>query len=168
MRLGWLYISLCGRLSPKPFADGFWRLASIDIMVHSLASNFVGHWSEHWAFLLYEVAAAWPLFALTAKRLQDNGRSLSLATLAAVALPVADAIVLACDYGMLHSRLPAALIFCIWTWLMWRIYSLPRYSGINRFGPPQGDLSGAESSFQNQSQDESIEASKAIATGPTN
>jgi len=107
-------------------------------MVHSLASNFVGHWSEHWAFLLYEVAAAWPLFALTAKRLEDNGRSLSLATLAAVALPVADAIVLACDYGMLHSRFPAALIFCIWTWLMWRIYRLPRYSGYQSVRAPTG------------------------------
>jgi uncharacterized membrane protein YhaH (DUF805 family) len=92
------------------------------------------HYWTPLAIFAYEVAAMWPLFAITAKRLHDNGRSLTLAMLAAVALPFADAATLASDYGALDtapvaiSRLPAILIFCTWTGLMWVRAGLQRPS----------------------------------------
>jgi uncharacterized membrane protein YhaH (DUF805 family) len=107
------------------------------------------HYWTPLAIFAYEVAAMWPLFAITAKRLHDNGRSLTLAMLAAVALPFADAATLASDYGALDtapvaiSRLPAILIFCTWTGLMWYIYRLPSSSGANRFGLPPADPASA-------------------------
>lgn len=143
MRLGWLYIRLHGRLSSKPFINGFWPLVFIDFMVGSFASNTVGYPLDHWALLAYDVAAAWPLFALTAKRLHDGGRSLTLAILAAIAPPFAGAAALASDYGTLHivpaavSALPAALILCTWAGLMWYVYRLPSSAGANPYGLPQ-------------------------------
>jgi hypothetical protein len=60
MSLGSLYISLCGRLSPKSFADGLWRLAFIDATVNSFTPtrNSIGYLLNHWAALACEVAAA--------------------------------------------------------------------------------------------------------------
>lgn len=150
-RLGWLYISLRGRLPPKSFADGLWRLLFIIPAVGSLTPSrySVGYPLNKWAVLAYEVAAAWFLFALTVKRLHDSGRSLTLAVPAAVALPFAEAAALAAEYGALDivpaavSSLPAILIFCGWAWLMWQIYRLPSSSDANRFGLPLGDQSGA-------------------------
>jgi uncharacterized membrane protein YhaH (DUF805 family) len=151
MSLGSLYVSLRGRLSPKSFADGFWRLAFIDSTLSSFTPtrNSIGYPFNHWAILAYEVTAAWPLFALTAKRLHDSGRSLTLAMLAAVALPFADAASLASDYGALDivlaaiSSLPSLLILFMWTGLMWYIYHLPSSSDANRFGLPASDRSDA-------------------------
>jgi hypothetical protein len=62
MSLGSLYISLCGRLSPKSFADGFWRLAFIGAIVNSvtLTRSNIGYPFNHWATLAYGVAAARP------------------------------------------------------------------------------------------------------------
>jgi hypothetical protein len=42
MSLGWLYISLRGRSSPKSFINGFSRLAFIDIVVSQL-STYIYH-----------------------------------------------------------------------------------------------------------------------------
>jgi hypothetical protein len=65
--LGSFYISLCGRLSPKSFADGFWRLAFIGATVNSftLTRSNIGYPFNHWATLASGVAAARPLFAFT-------------------------------------------------------------------------------------------------------
>jgi uncharacterized membrane protein YhaH (DUF805 family) len=143
MRHRWLYISLHGRLSSESFINGFWPLVFIDFMVGSFTSNTVGHPLNHWALLAYDVLAAWPLFALTAKRLHDGGRSLTLAILAAIAPPFAGAAALASDYGALHivpaavGALPAALMLGTWAGLMWYVYRLPSSAGANRFGLPR-------------------------------
>jgi hypothetical protein len=130
MSLGWLHISLRGRLSPK-----IPRRRTVAPSIHPRCdqlilagpSNGIRH---HWSRLAYELAPAWPLFALSAKRLHDSGRSPALAMLAAVALPFADAASLAFNYGALDivpaaiTSLPGILISCTWTGLMWYIYRL--------------------------------------------
>jgi hypothetical protein len=73
MFLGSLYISLRGRLSPKSFADGFWRLAFIGATVNSFTwtRSAIGYPFNHWATLASGVAAARPLFALSLAVLQQ-------------------------------------------------------------------------------------------------
>jgi uncharacterized membrane protein YhaH (DUF805 family) len=75
---GSLYISLCGRLSPKSFADGVGAWHSSTLNSFTPSRNIVGYPFNRWATLAYRVAAAWPLFALSTKRLHDSGRSLTL------------------------------------------------------------------------------------------
>jgi uncharacterized membrane protein YhaH (DUF805 family) len=81
---GSLYISLCGRLSqiPSPMDFGAWHSSTLNSFTPS--RNIIGYPFNHWATLAYRVAAAWPLFALSTKRLHDSGRSLTLAMLAAL------------------------------------------------------------------------------------
>jgi hypothetical protein len=98
-----------GGCRPNPSPTNFWGLLFVNATVGSFTPSrySIGYPLYHWAVLAYEVATAWPLFALTAKRLHDNGRSLTLAIPAAVAPPFAEAASLASDYGALDIVLAA-------------------------------------------------------------
>jgi len=145
MTKSWLYLSLHGRLSAKSFREGFKPLAFIGVTVLAFTPTriTIGYPLDHWAGLAYSLAAVWPWFALTAKRLHDNGRSLALALPAIAGLPAAEAARLAHDYYGVPTVIPvtiggfaSGLTLCAWCLLMWRIYRLPGSPGENQFGPP--------------------------------
>ena len=128
-----LYLSVRGRLSPTSFAKGLWPLAFVGITVFALTPTWriVGYPLDHWAGLAYALMIAWPLFALTVKRLHDSGRSFALAIPAMIGLPAAEAGWLAFTYNA-FSSVPSyfgiatsTFIYCAWGVLMWRTYRFP-------------------------------------------
>ncbi len=69
----------------------------------------MGYPLDHWAGLTYSLSAAWPWFALTAKRLHDSGRSLALAVPAMAGLPAAEAARLVHDCYGVPAVIPVTL-----------------------------------------------------------
>jgi uncharacterized membrane protein YhaH (DUF805 family) len=147
-----VFFSFRGRMSPKCFQSA----SSMLLAVCFLPSTYVllfgistpeGRIVQHLAFLGLGLAATCPWLALIIKRLQDRAskRSMPLAIAAALALPLAAALMLANDMGFIDpsaSYVVWGLVILIFTGLAVLEFKLGRSPGTvgpNRFGPEPSD-----------------------------
>jgi uncharacterized membrane protein YhaH (DUF805 family) len=135
MRLLRLLFSPSGRLSPQPFVVLAAAIYVVGAASHLLtAPDVMGH-AGLLPFMAAQALVIWIWFAVHAKRLHDAGRSIALATAAAILYTLSVAlmiIIAAAFYGALAGQVPdantaSALGLILFVWVVAILLGAPHY-----------------------------------------
>ena len=131
MRWFSLFLSFRGQLAPGPFFGALRFPLFLGVAVLALTPDVTpvnGYRIRSLVAFAYMLAVAWPVAALSVKRLRDCGRAPFLAAPVALAPALAAAVPLAIDRGDLVAPMSwvalalAVLVFAGWALLVFSIY----------------------------------------------